>query len=217
MLTPTGLARLALLGCIVPSLLPTRISAQNPTPTPEAPPPTIRSESRAVVIDVLVTNGSNEPVSGLRQEDFEVNEDGHPQHVVFFEEHKPQSAKPADLVPTPPNVFTNVPSLPPADTTNILLLDGLHTPREEQSFVREQVIKFVNSMPPEFRWPDGTRPVRDILGGSKNKDAKCACVSCRFSLWFRFAAWQRNRACRRPAPASRGRFLCSKPNRTPWL
>jgi VWFA-related protein len=147
MLTPTGLARLALLGCIVPSLLPNRISAQDPTPTPEAPPPTIRSESRAVVIDVLVTTGSNEPVSGLRQQDFEVNEDGHPQQVVFFEEYKPQIAKPAELVPMPPNVFTNVPPLPPADTTNILLLDGLNTPREEQSFVREQVIKVVSSMP----------------------------------------------------------------------
>ncbi|MGB6687753.1 MAG: VWA domain-containing protein [Terracidiphilus sp.] len=148
MLTRTVLAQLTLLGCIVPATLQTRISAQTPTSTPQAPPPTIRSEARAVVIDVLVSDGSNEPVSGLRQQDFEVNEDGHPQHVVFFEEHKPQIAKPADLVPMPPNVFTNVPSLPAADTTNILLLDGLNTPREEQSFVREQVIKFVSSMPP---------------------------------------------------------------------
>ena len=95
-----------------------------------------------------MTNGSNEPVAGLRQQDFEVSEDGHPQSVVFFEEHKPQTAKPAELVPMPPNVFTNVPSVPPSDTVNILLLDGLNTPREEQSFVREQVIKFVSSMPP---------------------------------------------------------------------
>jgi VWFA-related protein len=148
MLTRTGLARLALLGCIVPALLPNRISAQNPTSTPEASPPTIRSESRAVVVDVLVTNDGKEPVSGLRPQDFEVNEDGHPQRVVFFEEHKPQIAKPAELVPMPPNVFTNVPSVPPTDTSNILLLDELNTPREEQSFVREQVIKFVSSMPP---------------------------------------------------------------------
>ncbi len=146
MLTRTGLARLALFGCILPALLPNRISAQNPTPSPETP--TVRSESRAVVVDVLVTNDGNDPVSGLRQEDFEVNEDGHPQHVVFFEEHKPQSAKPAELVPMPPNVFTNVPSVPPTDTSNILLLDGLNTPRQDQSFVREQVIKLVSSLPP---------------------------------------------------------------------
>jgi VWFA-related protein len=144
----TGLAQLALLGCIVPALFPTRISAQTPTPTPQVPAPTIRSEARAVVIDVLVTDGSNEPVAGLPKQDFEVNEDGHPQSVVYFEEHKPQAAKPVDLVPMPPNVFTNVPSVSAVDPLNILLLDGLNTPREEQSFVREQVIKFVGSMPP---------------------------------------------------------------------
>jgi VWFA-related protein len=144
----TGLAQLALLGCIVPALLPTRISAQIPTPTPQVPPPTIRSEARAVVIDVLVTDGSNEPVAGLPKQDFEVNEDGHPQSVVYFEEHKPQTAKPVDLVSMPPNVFTNVPTAPAVDPLNILLLDGLNTPREDQSFVREQVIKFVGSMPP---------------------------------------------------------------------
>ena len=143
MFTRAGLIQLALLGCFAPA----QLISQTPAPAAQEPVPTIKSEARAVVIDVLVTNGSNEPVTGLRQQDFEVNEDGHPQSVVFFEEHKPQIAKPADLVPMPPNVFTNVPSVPPSDTVNILLLDGLNTPREEQSFVREQVIKFVSAMP----------------------------------------------------------------------
>lgn len=145
MFTRTGLAHLALLVCIVPASLTPQGSAQ--APTSQAPVPIIKSETRAVVLDVLVTDRSGEPVSGLRQQDFDVKEDGQAQAVVFFEEHKPQIAKPADLVPMPPNVFTNVPSLPPADTTNILLIDGMNTPREEQSFVREQVIKFVSSMP----------------------------------------------------------------------
>jgi VWFA-related protein len=143
MFSRAGLVRLALLVCIAPA----QLIPQTPAPATQVPVPTIKSETRAVVIDVLVTNGSNEPVAGLRKQDFEVNEDGHPQSVVFFEEHKPQTAKPAELVSMPPNVFTNVPSVPPTDTSNILLLDGLNTPREEQSFVREQVIKFVSSMP----------------------------------------------------------------------
>lgn len=143
MFTRAGLVQLALLGC----LAPTQLISQTPTPATQEPVPTLKSEARAVVVDVLVTNSNNEPVTGLRQQDFELNEDGHPQSVVFFEEHKPQIEKPADLVPMPPNIFTNVPSVPPTDTVNILLLDGLNTPREEQSFVREQVIKFVSAMP----------------------------------------------------------------------
>ena len=143
MFTRTGLVQLALLGCLAPA----QLISQAPAPATQEPVPTIKSEARAVVVDVLVTNSNNEAVTGLRQQDFELNEDGHPQSVVFFEEHKPQIVKPADLVPMPPNVFTNVPSVPPTDTVNILLLDGLNTPREEQSFVREQVIKFVSAMP----------------------------------------------------------------------
>ncbi|HEY1903772.1 MAG TPA: VWA domain-containing protein [Terracidiphilus sp.] len=139
----TRLVQLALLGCLAPA----QLISQAPASAAQEPAPTVKSEARAVVVDVLVTNGSNDPVTGLHQQDFEVNEDGHPQSVVFFEEHKPQIIKPVDLVPMPPNVFTNVPSVPPTDTVNILLLDGLNTPREEQSFVREQVIKFVGSMP----------------------------------------------------------------------
>jgi VWFA-related protein len=148
LLTRIGLVHLAFFSCTALWAPDPQGVAQNPTPPPQAPPPTIRSEARAVVIDVLVTDGRNEAVSGLRQQDFEVNEDGRPQQVVFFEEHNPQVVKPAELVPMPPNVFSNVPSLPSADTTNILLLDGLNTPREEQSLVREQVIKFAGSVPP---------------------------------------------------------------------
>jgi VWFA-related protein len=147
MLTRTGLARLTLGACFTPALLTPQLFAQPPA-SAQQPVPVFKSEARAVVIDILVTDASNEPVSGLGKQDFAVSEDGRPESVVFFEEHKPQIAKPAELVSMPPNVFTNVPSLPPTDTTNILLLDGLNTPSEEQSFVREQVIKFVTSMPP---------------------------------------------------------------------
>jgi VWFA-related protein len=117
------------------------------TPSSQAPAATIRSETRAVVVDVVVTNGANEPVGGLRKEDFEINEDGRPQAVVFFEEHRQPVAPPFALTPMPPNVFTNVPQVAPGETVNVLLIDGLNTPRWDQTYVRSQVIAFLKSMP----------------------------------------------------------------------
>ena len=50
--------------------------------------PTIKSEVRVVLVDVVVTEAKGESVPGLRKEDFEVTEDGQPQMISFFEEHK---------------------------------------------------------------------------------------------------------------------------------
>jgi VWFA-related protein len=144
LLTRSGLSQLTLLCCMAPALLIPKTLAQTPT---QEPVPTIKSETRAVVVDVVVTKGADEPVTGLHKEDFAITENGSQQSIVFFEEHKGTAAQPADLPPMPPNVFTNVPVVPPGDSLNVLLIDGLNTPRWDQSSVREQVIAFLKSMP----------------------------------------------------------------------
>ena len=52
-----------------------------------SPTPLIRTTTRDVVVDVVVTRGKGDPVIGLRSQDFEVFEDGKPQKIDFFEEH----------------------------------------------------------------------------------------------------------------------------------
>ena len=89
--------------------------------------PVIKSEVRIVLVDVVVTQGKGEPVAGLRKENFQVSEDGRPQTVSFFEEHKFAPPKPVTLPAMPPNVFTNYPAVKTADAVNVLLLDSLNT------------------------------------------------------------------------------------------
>ncbi len=110
--------------------------------------PVFKASSEAVVVDVVVTKGRDEPVTGLRKEDFQIAEDGKPQSANYFEEHAPDNA-PADPLPQmPPNVFTNQPAAPPGDSVNVLLLDSLNTDREDQSFVHQQILNYLKSAEP---------------------------------------------------------------------
>jgi len=49
--------------------------------------PTLKINSRAVLVDVVVSDKNGNPVKGLKQSDFTVLEDGKPQSLSFFEEH----------------------------------------------------------------------------------------------------------------------------------
>ncbi len=63
--------------------LSTLLRAQDPATkapatgaSPEAPIQTLRTTSRAVLIDVIVSDRKGKPVTGLKQEDFIVTEQG---------------------------------------------------------------------------------------------------------------------------------------------
>ena len=139
----SGLASIAFLL----SFAPAPVIAQAPQTSPSDTTPTIKAETRAVIVDVVVTKGRDEPVIALKKEDFQVMEDGKPQTILSFEEHSVTPTKPIQLPPMPPNVFTNVPDAPPAEALNVLLLDGLNTPRQDQAFVRDQIIQFLKNTP----------------------------------------------------------------------
>ena len=120
------------------------------TPSPDQDQtPVFRANARAVLVDVVVTDSHGNPVSGLRQQDFKLTENGKPESVVFFEEHKGAEIVPIELPKMPPNVFTNVPVAPQADALNVILLDALNTPgTTDQGYVRAQVIEFLKTMKP---------------------------------------------------------------------
>jgi VWFA-related protein len=137
---------------VFPIVLISVFALQTPAQTAPSPEqdqtPVFRANARAVLVDVVVTDSHGNPVSGLRQEDFKLTENGKPESVVFFEEHKGTEATPIELPKMPPNVFTNVPVAPQADALNVLLLDALNTPQTDQSYVRAQVLEFVKTMKP---------------------------------------------------------------------
>lgn len=135
-----------------PIILLTVLALQTAAQTTSSPDsdqtPVLRANARAVLVDVVVTDSHGNPVSGLRQQDFKLTENGKPESVVFFEEHKGAPVVPIELPKMPPNVFTNVPVAPEADALNVLLLDALNTPETDQSYVRAQVLEFLKTMRP---------------------------------------------------------------------
>ena len=121
----------------------------------------IQANARAVVVDVVVTKGNGDPVSGLHKEAFQVLEDGKPQVVDFFEEHTSKTLPAGAVTPLPKmpeHVYTNVPQAPESDSVNVLLLDTLNTPKQDQSYVHLQITEFLKKMEP------GTRAAIFTLG-----------------------------------------------------
>jgi VWFA-related protein len=141
--------RVALLLSVSQMLLP--VLAQQPPAEPPVQAPAIKVETRVVVVDVVVTDRQGQAVPGLRKEDFHVTEDGGPETVSSFEEHRAVAAKEMKLPPMPPNVFTNFPTTQSTDSANILLLDLLNTQPQNQSFARQQVAKFLSEVAPGTR------------------------------------------------------------------
>ena len=127
-------------------------SPQSQTSSPDAQSiPTFKAKTRLVLVDVVVTNNKGEPVAGLKKEDFEVLEDGKPQSVSTFEEHKGAPPKQIKLPSMPPNVYTNFPLVQTADSVNVILLDALNTPASDQVYVHKQMIKYVKTILPHTR------------------------------------------------------------------
>ncbi len=140
-------------------------SAASATPAPvsirtETQPSTVlKVSSRAVLVDVVVTDRKGAPVRGLRQDDFKVLEDGKPQDLRSFQEIEDGSAdKPIDK-PVPaadskpsPNVFSNKARGPESGAIVLVLFDMLNTPPQDQAYARDQLIKFLSSKPKDLQF-----------------------------------------------------------------
>ncbi len=144
--------------------------APPPTPSDKLAPsqdgaavqaPILRTTTREVVVDVVVTKNNGEPVLGLGEQDFKVMEDGKPQSIDFFDQRSQsthaQSAPPV-MPPIPEGMRTNVPPATEGDAVNVLLLDTLNTEPQDQAYVHQEVMDFLTHMEP------GTRVAIFMLG-----------------------------------------------------
>lgn len=122
----------------------------------EAPPqvsvPTFRTNANLVVVDVVVRD-HGKPVQGLRESDFHVFEDGHPQKIAAFEEFKASDAVQAASAPEnlPPHTYSDAPQYAVTSAANVLLLDALNTPLSDQVFIRRRMIQYLHTIPPGTR------------------------------------------------------------------
>jgi len=118
---------------------PTILSAQQ-APA-DVPTITIRANTRLVVVDVVVTDKKGQPVTGLKAEDFTLEENGKRQKVAVF--MAPGLANRTAPVPTPAGVLSNHPeNISPAGPPTVLIIDALNSPFKEQAYARAEMLKY---------------------------------------------------------------------------
>ncbi len=118
---------------------PAIVSAQQ-TAT-DVPGITIRANTRLVIVDVVVTDKQGHPKTGLKAEDFTVEENGKKQKVSVFD--PPGTTRPTPTAP-PAGVFSNHPEhVSPAGPPTVLILDACNSSFSNQSYARSQMIEYV--------------------------------------------------------------------------
>ena len=124
----------------------------------------LKAVTRLVVVDVVATDRQGRAVTDLQRKDFTVLEDGQKQQVRMFSLQQPNLSAEGGVKPTalklPEGVFTNTPRYDTDNALNVVLLDALNTPTSDQAYAREEMIKYLRTMPEN-------RPVAVYLLGNK--------------------------------------------------
>lgn len=110
--------------------------------------------TQLVVVDVIVRDKNNQPVHGLKRDDFILSESKAPQTLRGFDEFATNPVQPAAVPPMPklpPGNFTNYTPVPTSGPLNVLLIDGLNTPLADQSYVRLQLAEYAKHVAPGTR------------------------------------------------------------------
>jgi VWFA-related protein len=141
-----------------PSASPPTAITEQEMDAKTGPIATFKVNTRAVVVDVVVTDAKGHPVRGLQQQDFHVVEDGKPQEVRSFREFSDGDAPAvADTTQhsapkSDRNVFSNATAAPDQGAVTMVLFDTLNTPSQDQAYARQQLIKFIESKPKNLQF-----------------------------------------------------------------
>jgi len=107
-----------------------------------------------VLIDVMVTDRDGKPVKGLAKDAFRVTEQGKPQPIAYFEEHRglaPEKQRSIAMPQLPEDVFSNYSPIGTPPAVNILLLDALNTPMLDQIYLRQAAEHYLKTLKPGSR------------------------------------------------------------------
>jgi VWFA-related protein len=111
--------------------------------------PKIRSNSRLVLFDVVVTDRAGNPVTGLAKEDFQVSEDGEAQQIASFETPAVHLTPEPAAQPSAHGAGKSSRGAPVAATLpeTIIVLDEMSTDSVDASFAWQSLIKFLRNKP----------------------------------------------------------------------
>ena len=133
-------------------LLTTALALWAASLSAQMPEPLLRTTTRLVQINVIVTKHGGASVPGLKKEDFQVFDNGKRQEIRQFSEET-RAMLPSAATPLPQGTFTNQleeRSGTPAAVTAILL-DGVNTRFSDQAYARKQVVEFLKQIQPADR------------------------------------------------------------------
>jgi VWFA-related protein len=118
------------------------IAVTQSAPSTDAPAPAIRVTTNYVVLDVIVTDRDGKPVRDLTKDDFTVKENGKQQKISFFSfDERVGNVAPQEL---PAGVYSNRPEFHmPSGPLSVILIDGLNTTIQNQSYVRQQLLRYI--------------------------------------------------------------------------
>lgn len=108
---------------------------------------TLQQTKQTVIVDVIVGDGYGTAVTGLKQEDFTILQDGKPEPITFFEAHGGAPMKLGALPKLPEGMYSNFPVPTASDAINVVLLDSLNTPLADQAMVRKEMISYLKAIP----------------------------------------------------------------------
>jgi VWFA-related protein len=129
------------------ALLASVAGAQAPTATN-----TLKSNTRLITVEVVVTDSHGNTVRGMKQDDFQIFEKpGGQQKIARFEfvDTHANQAIAASHAPSPsaPHVFSNLSRAVAGMPPTVMLLDPLNTPTVQQMPVRRAMILFLQNLP----------------------------------------------------------------------
>jgi VWFA-related protein len=128
------------------TLAPVAFAQSSPSATPT--PPTFKTGTTNVLVDVVVTGHHGTPAEGLSQDNFSVLENGQSQQIVSFSFHPSAMPLPAAVLPPmPAGVYTNAEGVADNDTVDVLLLDALNTPVTRQMQSHRAMLEYLNTLP----------------------------------------------------------------------
>ena len=123
-------------------------SVDLPQDASQASVPTLHVTSREIVVDVMVTDANGQPVRGLKQSDFSIEENGKPQPIRSFREFGTEIPVAEPAPPKlQPGVYTNSQSTPASGPVNVFLIDALHSDPVSIFHALQSTTQYLNEMP----------------------------------------------------------------------
>jgi VWFA-related protein len=129
-------------------------SSPPPPPPQQSTHPPLRVVRQMIQVDVVAKDRNGKPVTGLKQSDFKLYDEGKLENIAWFSmETKESRSQETQLRELPPNSYTNMieQKAGVAGNVTIILLDYENTRQQDVIFARNQLVKLLHQMQPNDR------------------------------------------------------------------